>query len=364
MRTKIGLQISLIIAVMFWSYNPATTTLSLKIEPTSVATAPKLSDARLAFISKQDTICDSEDGFCDTTIDLMNVDGSDRHHLISGRFTPLYMTSSPDGQYFIYVSPVNGQQNIFMVRVDTGEITQLTNNTNMQIESPSWSPDGEQIVFDGEPVQNGTLVRSGLSEIYTVNRDGTNQYRLTQNNADEFEPKWSPDGQQIAFISDRDGHDEIYVMKPDRSDQRSLTFNDIDNQLTDWPPDSHFLLFIRYITGKSTIYTLNTATGEQNNLTKNNANNYFPVWSPDGQKIAFVSDQTSDIEIYVMNPDGSSQYQLMNSPVSTYSPQWSPDSQSIAFISANDNELYIVSIDGTQPNCLTNGGAGSFIWVK
>ena len=73
--------------------------------------------------------------------------------------------------------------------------------------SPAWSPDGQKIMFSSK--------RDGNSEIYTMDTDGKNQHRLTDNSALDTSPAWSPDGQKIAFVSDRDGNCEIYVMDAD-----------------------------------------------------------------------------------------------------------------------------------------------------
>ncbi len=68
--------------------------------------------------------------------------------------------------------------------------------------SPAYSPDGQKIAFSS--------TRDGNLEVYSMNPDGTNPTRLTNNSASDTYPAFSPDSSQIAFDSNRDGNDEIY----------------------------------------------------------------------------------------------------------------------------------------------------------
>ena len=77
------------------------------------------------------------------------------------------------------------------------------------------SPDGKQIAF----VSN----RDGSGEIYVMEADRTQQRQLTHTSSFNIDPAWSPDGRRIVFSSARDGNPEIYVMNSDGSDQRRLT---------------------------------------------------------------------------------------------------------------------------------------------
>ena len=91
---------------------------------------------------------------------------------------------------------------------------------------PAWSPDGEQIAFATD--------RDGNLEIYVMAADGSNPTRLTDNPAEDSNPGWSPDGNQIVFTSDRDGDVDVYTMTPDGSDVSSLTHNSTWDQAPDW----------------------------------------------------------------------------------------------------------------------------------
>jgi formylglycine-generating enzyme required for sulfatase activity len=85
--------------------------------------------------------------------------------------------------------------------------------------------------------------RNGDFEIYLMNPDGSGQVQLTDTTGENTTPSWSPDGTQIVFASNRDGNWEIYVMNADGSSQTRLTDNPADDDFPDWgaeqiPPES------------------------------------------------------------------------------------------------------------------------------
>ena len=80
---------------------------------------------------------------------------------------------------------------------------------------PSWSPDGGRIAFISD--------RDGDLEIFSAHADGTHQRRLTRDRAPDYEPSWSPDSAHILFVSERDGNPEIYVMRPDGREQTNVS---------------------------------------------------------------------------------------------------------------------------------------------
>ena len=69
------------------------------------------------------------------------------------------------------------------------------------VTTPSWSPDGKQLVFTGYD--------GGISDLYTINRDGTDLQRLTSDKYGDLHPVWSPDGKTIAFATDRGPRDRL-----------------------------------------------------------------------------------------------------------------------------------------------------------
>ena len=118
---------------------------------------------------------------------------------------------------------------------------------------------------------------------------------------------------QIAFASSRDGNSEIYVMNADGSGQTRLTNDSRDDQYPAWSPDGRQIAFMSdqgyyqwgYYYSNWEIYVMNADGSGQTNLTNNGADDWVPAWSPDGQQIAFHSTRNGNYEIYLMNADGS-----------------------------------------------------------
>lgn len=94
---------------------------------------------------------------------------------------------------------------------------------------PSISPDGQTVAF------------SYQGDIWTVPVDGGRAWRMTVHEAYEAYPKWSPDGSEIAFISDRHGNDDLFVMQANGSKINRITHHSTDDELTGWTPDNNLI---------------------------------------------------------------------------------------------------------------------------
>ena len=269
----------------------------------------------------------------------------------------IVFSSNRDGNYEIYVMDADGSnpQN-------------LTNNPHDDV-SPSWSPDGKQIAFMSR--RDGHVI-DGFStyEIYAMDADGSNPQNLTNNPHDDVSPSWSPDGKQIVFSSRRDGNYEIYVMDADGGNPQNLTNNPLNDREPSWSPDGERIVFSSRRDGNFEneqavtyeIYVMDADGGNQQRLTENRKNDLEPSWSPDGKRIAFSSDRKGDFEnfeIYVMDTDGGNPQRLTENRVHDKEPSWSPDGERIAFWSYRpgdfqSTEIYVMDADGGNPQNLTN----------
>jgi len=215
-----------------------------------------------------------------------------------------------------------------------GEVSCWTHPQSSETE-PVWSPDGEKLLF----VSN----RDGNREIYKMNADGVTT-RLTHNPAADRQPVWSPRGDKLAFASNRDGNWEIYVLDSE-GDVFRLTNNPARDMEPAWSPRTDKLAFASDRDGDWEIYTLD-AEGQANQLTNNQVDDREPAWNPEGSKLAFASQRDGNWEIYMLGPDGQAK-RMTNHPADDRQPAWSPDGGRLTFVSDRDGDQEIYWLDPT-----------------
>jgi Tol biopolymer transport system component/tetratricopeptide (TPR) repeat protein len=230
--------------------------------------------------------------------------------------------------------------------------------TPIEKKSAVPSADNSRIVFATDRHGPDPVGDHGNSEIYIMNSDGSNQTRLTHENAADDTPVLSPDGSMIAFASRRGGggHD-LFVMNADGTNQRRLpVFAKLGagGATPGWSPDGKRIVFKSRV-NRVDLYVINVDGTGLVKLTDEPRGVNTPAWSPDGRKIAFANLRHGPPEIYVMNADGSGQVRLTFNTVRDVRPAWSPDSRRIAFHSDRDGEMeiYVMNADGSDTRRLT-----------
>ena len=259
----------------------------------------------------------------------------------------LTLTSVADGTATVTVTATDPDEvsaiQEFDVTVSRSRVMNLTNHSADE-GSPAWSREG-RMAFTSD--------RSGNTEIYTMNADGSGVTRLTSHSAFDGGAAWSPDGARIAFTSDRGGITEIYVINADGSGLANLTNNSAHDSGATWSPDGTRIAFASYRSGDAEIYAMNADGSGVTRLTNDAALDLHPAWSPDGARIAFTSYRSGDPEIHVMNADGSGVARLTNRNARV--PAWSPDGARIAFASGHD--IYVMNANGSGVTPLTSHSA-------
>jgi uncharacterized delta-60 repeat protein len=232
---------------------------------------------------------------------------------------------------------------IYSMDPDGSNQTRLTTNEAADYD-PALSTDATRIAFVSDRDKN--------DEIYVMNSDGTGQTRLTNNVDRDLNPSWSRDGTKIVFSSLRDGNWEIYVMDSNGANQTRLTTNTSLDDEPSFSPDGSKIVFRSNRDGNPEIYVMDANGANQTRFTFHENVDNEPVFSPDGSRIAFRSFRDGNSEIYVMNENGSHQWNVSRNAAADYHPSFSPDGSRIAFATdrnAGQVEIYVMNWVGSDP---------------
>lgn len=224
---------------------------------------------------------------------------------------------------------------------------------------PTWTADGKGILYESAVTGNWEI---WIMDLEGLGNDGGNLRRITTNEHRDRMPSMSPDGQWIAFISDRDGDDEVFRMRSDGSDPVQLTFNELSEIHPYWSPDGRTILYNRRVEGER-LYEIRIMDADGSNdrsLLRDDELNSYAQRSPDGTTVVFDKWQENDEtngEIYVLTVGDGRLTRLTDNAVYDGYPTWFPDGRRILFSSQVDGKfkLFSVGLDGRDLQQITFG---------
>ena len=291
---------------------------------TLVATPLGGSSGQIAFASARTGI---------PQIYLMNTDGTQLTVLTNMNEGACQPAWSSDGKQLVFTSPCRARgdfsgesypdSSLYIMNADGTELAQLTTGPEANFD-PAWSPDGNRIAF--------TSLRDGYKQIYMLNLDSQIETRLTNTPA-EIEsslPAWSPFGNQIAYVVKRVGTYQIWTMSDEGQDNVQLVRSgqNLWDFLPQWSPDGVTILFNQRDKGlhRPWLMSINFTNSEQGPARLN-----FPTpiedveFSPDGVWLVFEGvDLEANRDIYLITMTGGSLTRLTNDPNVDFDPAWRP----------------------------------------
>jgi Tol biopolymer transport system component/actin-like ATPase involved in cell morphogenesis len=263
----------------------------------------------------------------------MNADGSDPRQITDGQADELVHPDwSPDGQRIVFASNTtegnngDGDVEIWTVNADGTDLQQLTDNVGIRDAAPDWSPDGARIAFSSQ--RTDTDAGGGDLDIWTINSiDGQDAQQLTDNDHDDDTPDWSPDGQQIVWETSVRGNLDIYRMNADGSEKVEVIAGPGEDAWPMWSPDGDAIAYHANDASAGLgwdIYTATAQGGSIERLTSDESENHRPNWSPDGDQLTFDKPVGEALDIFLIPAAGGEAQPLTDDPAADHSAAWRP----------------------------------------
>jgi TolB protein len=168
------------------------------------------------------------------------------------------------------------------------------------------------------------LSKDGVSNIYTINADGSGLTRITNTQSIDTEPAFSPDGRHILFTSDRAGGPQIYRMLADGSGQAErMTFEGGYNVTPRYSPDGKSFVFIHRNEGRFNVAIQDLATRQMQILTSGGLDQ-SPTFAPNGRMILYASDVKGRGILAAVSSDGRIKQRITAQSGDIREPAWGP----------------------------------------
>ncbi len=194
-------------------------------------------------------------------------------------------------------------------------------------------------------------------QLAIMDQDGANLRFLTQGDDLVLTPRFSPNRQEVTYMSFANGEPRVYLLQLETG-QRELVGNFPGMTFSPrFSPDGQKVIMSLEQGGNANIYTMDLRSRSTTRLTNTTAIDTSPSYSPEGRQIVFESDRGGRQQLYVMNADGSDQKRISFGDGSYSTPVWSPRGDLIAFTKQSGGKFSIgvMRPDGSGERILTTG---------
>jgi tricorn protease len=233
---------------------------------------------------------------------------------------------------------------------------------------PAISPEGTVIAF------------SYMGDIWTVSSQGGKATRLTDHMAYDGEPVWSPDGQWLAFTSNRNGNNDVFIMNAQGGTPRQLTFHSGNDVATDFSPDGRWVIFTSNRSTSSSIFKISVDGGNASPLLDTYWSwPYQAKISPDGSSVLFSLGMengylwrrgyqgSNTAKIWIKGLSDTKAQLVFGDERNCFWPRWGEDGSQVYFISDRqfDNKnIWRISPDGSGLKAITTFSEEDVKWMS
>lgn len=249
-----------------------------------------------------------------SAIYTVGVDGTGLQKLTSGQATDGQPRWSRDGKKIVFYSQRDGQMQLYLMNADGTDQRKLTDGKDLDY-LPDLSPKGDLVVFQSRKEQPGIA-----HDIYSILLDGTKRTRLTDEKYGYTSPKWSPDGKKVLFertivtkkyyrelsrdeMTQMRNSTEIFVMDRDGSNLKNLTNNDVEDSTPQWSKNGKTIYFMSKRDGSTDVHTMN-ADGTIVRKVADGKIVTNPFISPDEKHIAYTKEVAGKWGLYIYEIKG------------------------------------------------------------
>jgi dipeptidyl aminopeptidase/acylaminoacyl peptidase len=262
---------------------------------------------------------------------------------------------SPDGKRLIFTQDYGGDErfDIFVYDLATGQARNLTPNTP-EIINPdvAWSPDGQRLAF----ISN----REGKFATYTLSLENPGDIRrVTRHTYSDISAQWSPDGKYLAVTAQAKGQEAwTFIVPAEGGDAKPIggPGGPVDAWSARWSPDGKQIAFVSDASGINGIYTYNLAAGALIRETALTHEATEPAWSPAGQQLAFAWNEDGNVRMGVKDlASGETRFFSVAPGVHAH-PRFTPDGASLLALyngPGHPNDVWLIPLAKGKPRQLT-----------